>query len=144
MPVVGYLSTRGPDDDPYILASIRQGLKDVGFIERRNVAIDRFAENPNDRLPALAGPAPTPAALAARAATSTIPIVFEIGANPVAIGLVASLNRPGGNVTGVSNLALEIVPKRLELLRELRAAPHGSGSARAPHICDGSAFAGPS
>jgi putative ABC transport system substrate-binding protein len=130
MPVIGYLSSRGAAD-PYMRAAVRQGLKDAGFIEGQNVAIEyRFAENQNERLPALAADlvrrqvaviiaAPTLPALAAKAATSTIPIVFESGTDPVAIGLVPSLNRPGGNVTGVTNLAVEIAPKQLELLREL-------------------------
>ena len=129
-PLIGYLSSRGAAD-PYMLAAVRQGLKDTGFIEGQNVAIEsRFAENQNERLPALAADlvhrqvaviiaAPTPAALAAKTATSTIPIVFEIGSDPVAIGLVASLNRPGGNITGVTNLSLETAPKQLEFLREL-------------------------
>jgi putative ABC transport system substrate-binding protein len=131
MPVVGFLSTRGPSDDPHLVAAVREGLKDAGYIEGQNVAIEyRFAEHQNDRLPALAADlvhrgvavitaGPTPAALAAQAATSTIPIVFEVATDPVALGLVASLARPGGNITGVTNLGVEIAPKRLEMLREL-------------------------
>jgi putative ABC transport system substrate-binding protein len=131
MPVIGFLSSRGPGDDPHLVAAVRQGLKDAGYVEGQNVAIEyRFAENQNDRLPALAADlvrrrvavitaGPTPPALAAKAATTTIPIVFEVATDPVALGLVASLNRPGGNVTGVTNLGVEIAPKRLEMLREL-------------------------
>jgi len=131
MPVIGFLSSRGPRDDPHLVAAVRQGLKDAGYVEGQNVAIEyRFAENQNDRLPTLAADlvrrrvtaitaGPTPPALAAKAATTTIPIVFEVATDPVALGLVASLNRPGGNVTGVTNLGVEIAPKRLEMLREL-------------------------
>jgi putative ABC transport system substrate-binding protein len=131
MPVVGFLSTRGPSDDPHLVAAVRQGLQDAGYIEGQSVAIEyRFAEHQNDRLPALAADlvrrrvtvitaGPTPAALAAKAATSTIPIVFEVATDPVALGLVASLNRPGGIITGVTNLGVEIAPKRLEMMREL-------------------------
>jgi len=131
MPVVGFLSTRAPSDDPLLIAAVRQGLKDAGYIEHQNVAIEyRFAENQNDRLSALAADlvhrqvaviiaGPTPATLAAKAATATIPIVFEVATDPVALGLVASLNRPGGNVTGVTNLGVEVTPKRLQLLHEL-------------------------
>ena len=131
MPVVGFLSTRAPSDDPLLIAAVRQGLKDAGYIEHQNVAIEyRFAENQNDRMSALAADlvhrqvaviiaGPTPATLAAKAATATIPIVFEVATDPVALGLVASLNRPGGNVTGVTNLGAEVTPKRLQLLHEL-------------------------
>jgi putative ABC transport system substrate-binding protein len=131
MPVIGFLSSRGSGDDPHLVAAVRQGLKDTGYVEGQNVAIEyRFAENQNDRLPALAADlvrrrvavitaGPTPPAIAAKAATTTIPIVFEVATDPVALGLVASLNRPGGNVTGVTNLGVEIAPKRLEMLREL-------------------------
>jgi putative ABC transport system substrate-binding protein len=134
MPVVGFLSTRGASDDPQLVAAVRQGLKDAGYTEGQNVAIEyRFAEHHNDRLPALAADlvrrgvavitaGPTPAALAAKAATSTIPIVFEVATDPVALGLVASLSRPGGHITGVTNLGVEIAPKRLEMVRELLPA----------------------
>jgi putative tryptophan/tyrosine transport system substrate-binding protein len=129
MPVVGLL-TAGAAGDATV-ATFRQSLQDTGFVERQNVAIEyRFAGNQNERLPALAADLvnrqvtviaalTTPAALAAKAATTTIPIVFEAGTDPVQLGLVASLNRPGGNVTGITSLAVEIGPKRLQLLHEL-------------------------
>ena len=130
IPVIGFLGSRASGEDPQLLTSFRLGLKEGGYVEGQNVVIDyRFAENQYDRLPALATDlvqrqvslivANGPAAKAAKAATSTIPIVFPVGFDPVDEGLVASLNRPGGNVTGVSILDVELGPKRLELLREL-------------------------
>jgi putative ABC transport system substrate-binding protein len=130
MPVVGFLNSRGPGDDPQLLAAFRRGLKEVGYVEGQNVTIEyRFAENQYDRLPALAGDlvrrqvaviaANGIAAQTAKAATATIPIVFVAGFDPVEVGMVANLNQPGSNITGVSILDVELGPKRLELLHEL-------------------------
>ena len=131
MPVTGFLSSRSPGESASVVGGFRQGLKEAGYAEGRNVHIAfRWAEGRYDRLPALAAElvdiqvtvilaaGGTQTGLAAKAATSTIPIV-NIGSDPVAAGLVASLNRPGGNVTGVSLLSRALTPKRLELLREL-------------------------
>jgi putative ABC transport system substrate-binding protein len=131
MPVVGFLSA--PSAAPYMqyVAAIHQGLKEAGYVEGQNVRFEyRWADGHYDRLPALAADlvrrrvdviAATggPAALAAKASSVTIPIVFRIAADPIAAGLVASLSRPGGNVTGVTSLNLEVGPKRLEFLHEL-------------------------
>jgi putative ABC transport system substrate-binding protein len=131
MPVIGYLSPGANPPTANLIAAFRQGLRETGYVEGRNVEIEyRFAEGQYDRLPALAAElvqrrvavlvaAGAPVAPAAKAATTTIPVVFSAGVDPVAIGLVASLNRPGGNVTGVTNLSIELGPKRLELLREV-------------------------
>jgi putative ABC transport system substrate-binding protein len=132
MPVIGFLGSASPDEYTIRLRAFRQGLKDAGYVEGENVAIEyRWAEAHTDRLPALVAQlvnrqaavivaaGGTPSALAAKAATASVPIVFGTGADPVAIGLVASLNRPGGNVTGVTSLSVEVGPKRLELVREL-------------------------
>jgi putative ABC transport system substrate-binding protein len=132
LPVVGFLHSGSPDTVADRVRAFRQGLSEAGFIEGHNVAIEfRFAEFQNDRLPALAadlvrrqvaviaGVNSTEGVRGAKAATTTIPIVFAIGGDPVKNGLVASLNRPGGNVTGVSSLTNEMGPKRLELLRDL-------------------------
>jgi putative ABC transport system substrate-binding protein len=126
MPVVGLLSSDAPD----LLQAFRQGLKDAGYAERENMAIEYSPAAHNQRLPEFAADlvrrkvdvivaANTSAALAAKAATTTIPIVFSTPENPVALGLVASLARPGGNLTGINWLACELTAKRLELLREL-------------------------
>ena len=131
MPVIGFLSA--PSAAPYMqyVAAIHQGLKEAGYVEGQNVRFEyRWADGHYDRLPALAADlvrrrvdviAATggPAALAAKASSVTIPIVFRIAADPIASGLVASLSRPGGNVTGVTSLNLEVGPKRLEFLHEL-------------------------
>jgi ABC-type uncharacterized transport system substrate-binding protein len=132
LPVIGYLGSASPDVWAGRVRAFRQGLGAAGFVEGRNVAIEfRWAEGQYDRLQPLAvelvgrgvsvivSPGSAPAALIAKAATSTIPIVFETGADPVRAGIVASLNRPGGNVTGVTALSFELGPKRLELLHEL-------------------------
>jgi ABC-type uncharacterized transport system substrate-binding protein len=130
MPVVGFLDSRSPDTNVDRLRAFRQGLKDTGYVEGENVAIEYRWADQFDRLPELAAelvrrrvaviatPA-TPATIAAKAATTTIPIVFAIGYDPVASGLVASLARPGGNLTGINFLNNELAAKQLDLLREL-------------------------
>jgi ABC-type uncharacterized transport system substrate-binding protein len=131
MPVVGYLSVTAPEASQPFIAGLRKGLSETGYVEGRNVAIEyRWAHNEHDRLPELAADLvrrqvaviatpSTPAALAARAATTTIPIVFSGGVDPVQSGLVASLNRPGGNVTGLSSMNADLIGKRLGILHEL-------------------------
>jgi putative ABC transport system substrate-binding protein len=131
MPVIGFLSPGSPESDVARLTGVRQGLKESGYVEGQSVAIEyRFARGQNDRLPALAADlvdrrmagmvtAGTPATLAAKAATATIPIVFNIGVDPVQFGLAASLSRPGGNLTGVVILSADLAAKKLEILHEL-------------------------
>jgi putative tryptophan/tyrosine transport system substrate-binding protein len=132
VPVIGFLGSESPARAAPLLRSFHQGLGEFGFVEGQNVVVDyRWAEGHNDRLPGLAAdlvkrgvnviaaPATTPGAIAAKAATATIPIVIFTAGDPVALGLAASLNRPGGNITGTTSLAGELAPKRLELMREL-------------------------
>jgi putative tryptophan/tyrosine transport system substrate-binding protein len=131
VPVIGFLGSDSPELYVDRLQAFRVGLKEMGYVEGENVAIDyRWAEGANERLPALAAElvsrrvaviatSTTPAAVALKAATSTIPIVFFVAGDPVAIGLVASLNRPGANLTGVTTSSAETAPKWLELLHEM-------------------------
>jgi putative ABC transport system substrate-binding protein len=131
MPVIGWLGAQSADDSTMFTISFLQGLKEAGFVDGQNVAVEyRWAENQYDRLPALAADlvrrqvavivgSSNPPALAAKSATTTIPIVFVAAGDPVALGLVASLNRPGANLTGSAILTAELGPKRLQLLHDL-------------------------
>ena len=132
MPVVGFLGSRSPDDSANLVAAFRAGLSETGFVEGRNVILEfRWAEDQYDRLPMLAADlvahrvaviaaaGGNPAGLAAKAATTKIPIIFLTGADPVQFGLVKSLSRPDGNLTGVAVLTNTLAPKQLELLREV-------------------------
>lgn len=126
MPVIGFLHVGAAKSFEGIVAAFRQGLKDAGYTEHQNVAIEfRWADGHYDRLPALVAElvrdraAVEPPAFAAKAATHTIPIVFNVGRDPVKMGLVASLNHPGGNITGVNILTSELATKRVGLLHDL-------------------------
>jgi putative ABC transport system substrate-binding protein len=131
IPVIGSLNSSSPDEDGDRMRAYRRGLSETGYVVGRNVTIEyRWADGRNDRLPSMAAElvrrgvnvivtGGTPATLAAKAATSRIPIVFVLSTDPIAAGLVASLNRPGGNLTGVTGLNVELAPKKLEFLREV-------------------------
>ena len=131
MPVIGFLRSTSSPDSQHLVAAFRQGLREAGFVEDQHSAIEyRWADNQLERLPALVADllrrpvavivTNTPGALAAKAATTTVPIVFATGGDPVRDGLVANLNRPGGNLTGISFISVELAAKQLGLLRELR------------------------
>jgi putative ABC transport system substrate-binding protein len=135
LPVIGYLGAQTPASFASRIAAFREGLAETGFVEGRNVLVEfRWAEGQHNRLPDLArdlvarqvavivAPGGAPAALAAKSVTTKVPIVFEMGADPVALGLVGDLNRPDGNLTGISSLNVEVTPKRLEMIHELTPA----------------------
>ena len=135
LPTIGYIGSRSSDAEASVRSGFLEGLKQAGFVAGRDVAIEyRFAEGNLDRLPSLATElvalpvavlvaTDAPTAVAAKKATSTIPIVFSSGADPVALGLVASLSRPGGNATGTASFTTRLGPKRLEIIRELLSEP---------------------
>ena len=135
MPVIGFVNPTSAQSFARPLSAFLKGLGETGYVEGRNVAIEYRWVNRNDRLPAMVADlgrrqvsviaaTSTPAAVAAKAATITIPIVFEIGSDPIQLGLVASLSRPGGNITGATQLVQEVTPKMLELLHELLPTAH--------------------
>jgi putative ABC transport system substrate-binding protein len=136
MPVIGFVNPTSAQGFARPLSAFLKGLGETGYVEGRNVVVEyRWAENRNDRLPAMVADlvrrqvsviaaTSTPAAVAAKAATTTIPIVFEVGSDPIQLGLVASLRRPGGNITGATQLVQEVTPKMLELLHELLPTAH--------------------
>jgi putative ABC transport system substrate-binding protein len=141
VPVVGYLYGGVPEAGANHTAAFRKGLSEAGYVEGRNVTIDyRWGHNDSDRFAELAADlvrrkvsvivtaGSSPASLAAKAATATIPIVFEVGSDPVEVGLVASLNRPGGNVTGIASMNSELAPKRLGIVHELIPGPAPLGA----------------
>lgn len=145
VPVIGYLGSESPDRYATRLAAFREGLADTGYAEGRSVAIEyRWADGQYSRLPALAkdlaslplavivAPGGAEVALAAKSATANIPIVFEMGGDPVALGVVESLSQPGGNMTGVSSLSVEVSRKRLEFMREVRPAANRFAAAINP------------
>jgi putative ABC transport system substrate-binding protein len=152
MPVIGFLHGQSPDGFADMLATFREGLKQLGFVEGQNIAIEyRSANDQYDRLPELAADlvrrrvaviatAGTAPPLAAKAATATIPIVFSTAFDPVQIGLVASFNRPGGNITGISSMNVELTGKRLQLLHELVPGATRFATLRNPTV-PGSQFA---
>jgi putative ABC transport system substrate-binding protein len=148
-PVIGFLHSASPDLTERLMEAFRQGLREAGFVEGQNIAIEsRWAEGRPERLPELAADlvrrpvsviaatGSISSALAAKSATVTIPIVFYVGVNPVELGLVASLNQPGGNLTGVTTLGRELSPKRLELLHELVPAATDFGMLVNPRATD--------
>ncbi len=146
LPIVGYLSSRGPSEDASFVAAFLRGLNQTGYIQERNVAIEyRFADNEYDRLPALAGDlvrlragvlmtggAPS-APAAVKALTTTLPIVFVTGGDPVAAGLVASFDRPGGNLTGVNVMNTELSAKRVQLLHDMKPSASVIAALVNPH-----------
>jgi putative ABC transport system substrate-binding protein len=152
MPVVGWISSRAASESSYLVTAFRQGLKETGYIESQNVVLDfRWGDGRYDQLPALAtelvrrpvtvivATGGDPAAQAAKVATVTIPIVFVSGSDPVKVGLLASLNRPGGNITGVHLLLLSMGAKRLGLLHELVPAANPIGVLANPNFADAQA-----
>ena len=161
LPLIGVLGSEAAQGYKNRLAAFRQGLSEQGYVEGRKFAFEfRWAEGRSDRLPALATElvrrkvavlvaAGTPPALAAKAATSTIPILFDTGGDPVELGLVSSLNRPGGNLTGTTSLNVEIGAKRLEVLHELVptariiAAPHQPDKSQWGRVNEGGAGSSP-